>query len=80
MVNKSSEPRPGGMVSLSVFWWHLSLKNVGTQTEVASGDKAQEVCSLETVPAEELYWGLNNLCDFDVIFQSDPNFYTTCIL
>lgn len=74
MVNKSTEPRPGGRVSVSAFWWHLSLENLGLQIERVSRDKAEEVGSLETPPDEELYWGLNGLCNFDVILQLDPNF------
>lgn len=61
MVNKSSKPRPGGRVSVSAFWWHLSSENLGTQTGAPSMDEAEEVGSLETPPAEELFRGLNSL-------------------
>lgn len=53
MVNKSSDPRPGGRVSVSAFWRHLSLENPGTQTERMSRDQAEEMGSLEALPADK---------------------------
>lgn len=70
MVNKSSDPMPGGRVSVSAFWRHLSLENLGTQIEIVSRDKVGKVGNLEGSPTSwGVYRGLKTLCWCDFVLR-----------
>lgn len=64
MVNKSSKPRPDGIVSVSAFWWQLSLESLVTEDYLR--DQAEEVARL----SGNLTSFPKSSCDFDVIFFS----------